>query len=210
MSLLNIDLNADRALIAVDTSAISLEGGAGVMERSKLLHLPHANLVLAARGELVFFSSFFERVCRAPGIVDFDALAASAKAALSEHKQVLLAHMRAAGFDDLDEGCKHEISLIGYSLSAGAMRCATWVYDRASADWLERISGTGLVSPWDPSWARELPDTDTWQAMRLLAQLQVEKMRELRERGAIAIGGRLLLAELTRDAYSLRSVCDLP
>lgn len=208
MSLLNIDLNAERALIAVDTHALSLEGG-GVLDRSKLLHLPHANLVLASRGELVFLSTFFERMCRAPGSTDFDSFVAGAALALRDHKQQLLAYAQAVGVDEMPEVSQHEVSMVGFSASAGAMRCATWVYDRFASAWSERVSSAGLVSPWEASWG-PLPDTDSWQSMQLLAMNQVERFHEQRAAGSIAIGGRLLLAELTRNTYSLRTLCDLP
>src|SRR5690606_39439156 len=55
---------SDRALVAVDTDGRSYDGSK--FEFSKLLALPHANMVLACRGERVFFSQVFNRLHCAP------------------------------------------------------------------------------------------------------------------------------------------------
>ena len=54
MSILNVWMSADRALVAVDTLGLEADGKT-FDECSKLYVLPHSNLVIAGRG-LVSFS----------------------------------------------------------------------------------------------------------------------------------------------------------
>lgn len=197
MSLLNVHIKPARALIAVDTQA-QVFGSDGRTEASKLLLMPHLNIVMAARGDLAFFSMVFSCAHRSPANHDFDQLAAD----MSDSLPVILKQhgvaMSTWGIDPC--GVESEICIVGWSRKL--CRMAGMTYERWPG---QQEFTTTEIDPWrigpNAQWSTT-PAVDTIEAMQSVARDQVKFMRKHHPQAAI--GGRLLVAELTRDAMTIR------
>jgi len=112
----------------------------------------------------------------------------------------------AARLPDEIRYAKQEIALVGWSQREGAMIATSWdrpagAGQRFVVDQLDRS-----VAPWESEWGEAIePRTD--HDMLQLARVQVSRFR-VAHPGA-PIGGRLLVAELTRNAVSVREVGQL-
>lgn len=202
MSLLNVWVSPARALIGVDTAAKAPKHQA--IEASKLLHLPHSNLVLASRGEISFLGMVFGQIHRATSTLDFDQLEVDLPTALPVMLAEYLAFAQSHGVDR--SGLESEIALVGWS--ERRQRIAGMAYQRCPG---KQEFDAAEIDPWrigpNADWPKPPPPPDCVLFHQMIARDQVKFMREAHPE--CAIGGRLLVTELTRDSYSVRTVCEL-
>lgn len=201
MSLLNVWVSPARALVAVDT--LCNVGASATIHASKLLVLPHANLVLAGRGDLVMFAALVNQVQLQSESVDIDTLAAriagmldSAVAARNEYAT------------KLGHGCSFEAGeyvLVGWSKSQN--RVIGIACERLQG---ERYARCYPIEPWriapDAEWENP-PPVHSVAAMETVARQQVAFQREVLP--SAAIGGQLHVAHIMRDAITVTRVCSL-
>lgn len=190
MSLMNCFISNDRALVAVDTAVT-------VGEASKLAILPHANTVLAMRGEVMFFGQVHAalNLCHVNG---FDGLAEVMPQIFAQ------VYAQRQAFIDKHPFAGIEIALVGWSTALGRMQGVR--YERWPDDKGPRITP---IVPWslspNPGYTPDTPP-DSAERMEAIAKDQVRVLRQL---PMVVAGGRLLVAELTHDAASVRTVADL-
>jgi hypothetical protein len=200
MSILNCSVSERRALVAVDTH-VQKNGGAST-HGPKLFVVPHANLVLAVRGDVIFGNELAGHLHLGP-VADFDE-AAAVMPSLLDHAFAAYSRLRKEHGDVPWSGS--EIALVGWSKRAARMQGIRW--ESWPGDQLFKVTP---IEPWslspNASWP-ELPAApDTAAKMEALARDQLRFIRT--HFPGAAIGGRLLVAEITRDAVNVRTVADL-
>lgn len=122
MSLLNVVILPDRALIMVDTLAVSPVCGTE-FETSKVHLLPFENVVLCSRGELGFVRSLYVQLLALRGDHSFDTLSNSL---LSMANTLLPAYLSQCEADNVkpEHTDKQELLLVGWSQQRNAPRAA--------------------------------------------------------------------------------------
>jgi hypothetical protein len=209
MSLINVFLSSSKALIGVDTEGSDPKTGQFITI-SKMVHLPHANVVMAGRGTqgflMLLFLMVIETDARAQSEGDFDSLVKSMPEIFANTYKLIDAN-RPHGVDStiLDD---QQIVLAGWSNLLNRMHaiCCTKRGPGGEIEMVE-IEEPGYIMPWDDNWG-EAPEGDDHRAMMALALAQTRHVKQ--ESPGTAMGGRLLVAELTRHSMSFSSACDLP
>jgi hypothetical protein len=106
---------------------------------------------------------------------------------------------------NIDEFPGSAIFLVGWSNARNRMTCIRWSRWPADSGFAESVIDPASINP-ETGNAHEVPVADA--DMEKLAREQVAYTRSL-ENGAYDCGGRLLVAELTRDTISVRTIADL-
>lgn len=204
MSLLNFAVQEDVGLLCVDTTTRSDDGS--YSERSKMLHLGHINGVVACRGDIKFLAVLFTGLGFDPP-TDFDALLETWPQRLATATEPYLQYVKqpAPGADPVP--CF--VALLGWSHSHGRPVCHTAVRGSAAEPFKVKAAccSVGPIPdcPVPNLTAMQLPDAV--RAMDALVREQVSKVR--RDLPGAPIGGRLLLAEVTREGTSIRELATL-
>lgn len=178
MSILNVLVTPKRALIAVDTDSLDLDGSRSNF--SKLLTIPHARVVLAIRGDRRFLFDMFKAYFLGTRLENFDQVIEAAPSMLAS---VL------TGFREEGAHGKYQLVIAGWSPKRG--RVAGWYYlgDIDSDDCDIEELGARII-PWE--FPDQAPVPSSPETVQAIAARQVDW---LRARGA-AGGGNLLLATL--------------
>lgn len=206
MSLVIAHLAADRALLAVDTFAGSTAGWAAVGE--KMLPLPAHHCILAMRGVTQALPALaFELACAL--VRDFDEILEFLPAALRGGRNVLRVAAEARGLElTTADALGYELAAVGWSPKRSTMVGVTYRFDAVSQAFAEipidRWRVHGAEEEWLP-FPADAPDTA--ERMQAFAEWVVRNSRA--RRPDLALGGRLLLAELTRDSMTIKTQCDL-
>ncbi len=199
MSILNVYLRRDAALVGVDTEGASLNGAFN--QCSKMLPIPHASAVLACRGSSVILACTFVQML-ITDCDDFDALAArfpdAANRASKKLYGPLMRHIRKADFRMGDE-----LVLIGYSPSRKRMRAIELLRDSGECAFKADETEGHYVTPWHPSLA-DMPYPVDLLSMGEMAQAQVNLIKK--ENPKFAAGGNLLIAELFENRMTFRKL----
>jgi len=189
MSLLNAWIMRDEALVAVDSDGVDRDGGR--MPTSKLLTIPHLNVVMGLRGQLAFLGLLFLR-CISAGLDSYDELVA----ALPE----MLVHVDDACPESLivQTNIGNELVVAGWSVRRGRMAGRLFF----KRDGMEAFQGSEIesffVSPWD----RSMPDIPkTPAAVEKISRAQVRWMRQSFPNAAC--GGKLITAVTTRKGVTV-------
>lgn len=204
MTVCNVWISAERAMVSVDSMCEHPDGSCG--ERSKLFLVPHALAVLSGRGRIDYLAAVLQRIAVDGG--NFDEVADSMPSTMHSAQESMVA----AGVKEIGG---QVFWWVGYS--ARSRRILAWRYERPCSTApievrsLPRSGAAGAtLSPWEPSEQGEPPcePDDDAGALRL-ARLQVSHWQP-RSR---AFGGRLLVAEINaaegkRPSISLRDVGD--
>lgn len=204
MSLLNLAVQKEVGLLCVDTTTQSEDGS--YCERSKMLHLGHINGVVACRGDIHFLVFLFAGLGIEPP-TDFDALLESWPRRLAAATEPYLQQVRQPAPSADPVGCF--VALLGWSRARGRPVCHKAERESASDPFeIETANcSVGPVPDYPPLDLTVMQVPDAIRTMEALAYDQVRKMR--RERPSYPIGGRLLLAEVTREGTSIRELATL-
>lgn len=192
MSIVNITIGKDRALVGCDTACQYGDDLDDRGEMSKLLVLHGSGGVLAYRGKRAMFERIFTRLLfgREPG--DFDALLAC-----------LPMVIRTSGSTPSTIDLQLELYAVGWSVSRGRMAGAVYVIDAAGA------LTDAQVDTWQCANSPEVPEDpdpllDSPAAMFGHAQRQTAYGK--REFPGQAIGGRFFVADVTRERITVAAV----
>lgn len=213
MSLLNIYLAAHRALVGVDSACglmpgqtmedwceANAPGQLPPAELSKLWPIAHAGAVIACRGTALFGLEVF---CAASMLPSVDAIEDSMGELLSRISAANDARHAAAQMPHEIRYAKQEIALVGWSQREGAMIATVWERAAGPGQSFEVDQVDRFTAPWETEWGEAIePRTD--HDMLQLARAQVPRFRAAHP-GA-PIGGRLIVAEVTRGAVAVREV----
>lgn len=216
MSLLNVYLAAHRALVGVDTACGAMPGDAVAQwvaraapgqqmppHVSKLFPIVHADAVIAARGAHTFLLDVIGPAAACGSVDELEDMLPKIIEAAD------LAHANRCKYFGLPADVTHaaqELVLVGWSAREGGM-IAT-VFERKagqrSAFTVDQVEA--WAAPWETSYGQAIePRTD--HDMLQLARAQVSHFR--RDHPGAPIGGRLIVAEVTRDAIAIRQAGEL-
>lgn len=187
MSILNVLLQADQLLVAVDTLAEDARTGAQ-SSGAKLLLIPQHNLVMAARGSTQFFLRIYELALQASFRADFTMEQLSAELGLVVD-QLWPNYVRAAAEARLPiEKLGTELVLGGWSPKRGRMVATAYAKSDSSRPTIVQQLNGGMASPGEPLRGRSdsFASEDVLAAGRLQANYLNEQM------GRQVAGGRLL------------------
>lgn len=212
MSLLNLYLAAHRALVGVDTAmglhpdpevqpwAQTQDCSALPAHVSKLYPIAHSGALLAGRGTIPFF---LDVVGMASMVETFDQLEDRMPALLRQVAAIDAARVASAPLPDHVKFPKRQILLVGWSQREGAMVATLYECQAGQGQTFEAEPVDLLQAPWDAEQGQAIePRSD--HDMLQLARVQVSYVRATQP-GA-PIGGRLIVAEVTRGAIALREV----
>lgn len=194
MSLLNVHVTAERALVAVDTDGIDCIGTVGHFNFSKLLHLVSTNVVLAGQGDRRFLLDAFAMIFLAQGNVDYDVIVDSFPGMLAK----MASGARQQGAPDI----RYSLAVVGFSPKEERI-CGRWYEGVVTSDQFEIVSLGSRISPWESQEKPPIPDS---------VENNIELAREqtaFHKTHGHAGGGKLILAELTHGGMTIRHVCDL-
>ena len=217
MSLANVYVEHDRALISVDTLASRMDGQFPVVgnvadalklldsgiHASKMAHLVHINAVMAHRGDSLLASIALSGLHMAMP-QSFDA-AVEAMPQLLAHAYAQAVALRKQQFG-IDHFHGAEVILVGWSDALNRMQAVRWVRWPQDKGFTASPVGRALLLP-DAEWEQTPEAPDTAERMEAVARDQVAYVRC--KHPGYNCGGRLLLAELTRDSLSVRTIADL-
>lgn len=210
MSLANLYVAEDRALIGVDTAAGPVRSGqsesVGSRGRSKLLHLPHSNLVVAGRGFLDILNCVFGLMVVSDH--DFDSAASALPDMLGLTRQAVEESWCDLSADLAEVDTRLGGYLVGWSQSAARMSCIRFEMSlRVAEPTIEPArSNFYWVAPIDPFTGgdgRQMVVPSNYEAMLRIARTQTRWGQE--NRPEVAIGGRLVFATLTRHTLTIES-----
>lgn len=203
MSLLNLVLERDRAVVAVDTLCrVGTPDGSALANKGKLFLLPHARMALAGRGDIRVLASLHLASLCSPGELDIDSIGPS----LGQAAQHVVIELQRA--DPLWRFVEAELVAVGWSASREAMVAFAAVRNAGDADFRTVEITSTMLGP-DPSCPTPA-NLATPEAMEWLSRQQVKRFRSLVGDDAGVIGGRLLFAEIRRDSQRVRELGDLP
>lgn len=210
MSIANITIERDRALIAFDTKGGLMQIPAAQqfkdapLAATKAYFLPHANTVMATLGDAMFATYVYMNLALslAP---DFDHLVevmpqvfGNAYTATLQSRKLLF------GVDVPFPGSA--LMLVGWSKAIARMTCVRWSRWPGDKVFTPTHIGESSINPE----IEVMPDVPhDAGAMATVARAQVESMRRRFPKGEYVVGGNLLLTELTRDTCTTRVIADL-
>lgn len=220
MSLVNVYMERDRALIGFDTLAchmpipatISVADASEVARKfdgdahmSKCGFIACPNVAIASRGDAMA-AVLVQQTLQLSMSKDFDALVEILPQALANaYAQATAFRKQRLGIVD-DYGV--EIVLVGWSPALNRMHGVHWVRWPTGKGFTSSQVGKVLILP-DAEWEQTPGVPDTPEKMEAIARDQVAYVRRKYPDHEYDCGGRLLLAELTRDTMSVRVVADL-
>ena len=198
MSLVNVWIEQNKALVAVDTNGLGLVETGENEEWSKLLTIPHIGAVFAARGQRLTFINLFAQCSFAFNGLTFDHLIESLPSLIKSVISLTPNDMK-----DMD--MTTDVYVIGWSPKQQRISAYQYNINIAEQRWSAseitncRIAPGGNIS--------SVPVLDTIEAMVDIANKQITYVRE--EFPGTPIGGRLLIAEITKDSISIQTVSNL-
>jgi len=215
LSIANIVVARDKALIGFDTKsafmatpvsggfAAALKLAEGGAHTSKCMFLPHANVAMPTLGDNLLANYAFSMLQLRPDLVDLDKMAEAMPEILAEaHRQAVFIRKQQWGTDKFPGSA---IFLVGWSNALGRMECVRWTrWPADSAFKAEQVRHVSL----NPETGNEHDTPFTDADMEALAREQVAYARGL-PNAEYDCGGRLLIAELTRDTLNVRTVANL-
>ncbi|NJD24075.1 MAG: hypothetical protein FIB06_01580 [Betaproteobacteria bacterium] len=201
MSICNVFVNDDHALVAVDTEGEHLDGT--YQECNKLVVLPLQNTVVAFRGTSLLFT-VVSAMLLGPGAKDYDGLADSIPGMITH----AMAQLRQMGANTKAIG-PAEFLAVGHSLAKGRILGSAFEHRPGS-----QLKTTPVTQQWySPFFGVEsiqqlgiVADRD---GLTALALDQVRRVRENPMPGSTA-GGRLIIAEVRKGSITCDEACVLP
>jgi len=213
LSIANIVVGHDKALIGFDTKsafmatpmgsvAAAFKAVDGEAHTSKCFFLPHANIAIPTLGDNLLATIVFERLQLRPDLIDLDGMIQAMPEILATAYDGVMAQRQALGITQFPGSA---IFLVGWSNALGRMECVRWTrWPTDSAFKAEQVRHES-INP-DTGRKYDVPITDA--EMEKIAREQVAYARGL-PNAEYDCGGRLLVAELTRDTLNVRTVANL-
>jgi hypothetical protein len=203
MSLINVFLTPSKALIAVDTQA-SDPAAEGFISVDKMVHFPRLNVVMAGRGTQGFLLVLSIMVPQFRGS-NFDSLAKAMPGIFDDAYNAMIASQPKG--TDPSSFANQEIVLVGWSGMLNRMRALVYAKREPGADiGVTEIEDPGYMMPWEDRWGAP-PEGSDRRAMIDLSLAQTRYVKQ--ESPGTAMGGRLMLAELTRHEMSFNAAAEL-
>jgi hypothetical protein len=208
MTILNIFVRSDRALIGMDTMVVNTESGER-SEASKFGLLAESNVFIGWRGDRVTGAIVYAECMAARSYVDFDALA-------PEMPRLILETLKVRQDQRIAQGAPPEVlvsphchslqlAMVGWSKQENQMRGTLYskMADQEDVQ-VEAIPSAGIIAPGD------LVDPSLREPVSSISAM--ERISKLQYRAAIrssdvlggGFGGVLLLVELERDQARIR------
>lgn len=203
MSIVNVFMSAESALIGVDTEG-TLPDGSHV-EGCKMIFLPHLSAVVAFRGLDAVLA------CASPSIIcytgKFDDLAAVMKEIVLGAVRMATEHI---GADRRNQACAANFVLVGYSPMAGRMVGHAYVKNPDSPAIDELRDFPQLYGPFFG--VEEIEKLKIRADRAGMVALAMDQCRMVRERGPsdMPAGGRFLITEVRNGSISTEHVCNFP
>lgn len=197
MSILNLWLAPDHALVGVDTDGVDPAGRH--MSCSKLLPIVHLNAVLAGRGNLTLLGCTFVQLMVSE-LGDFDALADRLPAMVQKAFKGTIGGFPLRFIQRAAYQAGDEIILVGWSPRLDRPRAVEVTRAPGASSFTVEETKLEYVAPWDESIADAPSPSDAWN-MRRLAGAQVALLK--RTDPAAAAGGSLIVAELRRGQMNI-------
>lgn len=185
MTLCNVWLEQDRALVAVDTTSLS---HVGPYESSKLAILPHAHCVLTMRGSGWIFVQIVGSLIMAAGPIDHDSIADLIPAICNQcaaNRPPQLVGWQAA----------LELRVVGWSEQRKRMAASLFVINLEAGTCVRHDITRCQVAPA----MNPVSSFGDLEGMMELSRKQVTA-----NSGAPGFGGHLLVAELTPDSVTIK------
>lgn len=212
MTCLNLWIEDDHALLAVDTATMALatsEHGR-TFHSSKFALLPHAGVALAFSGWSGLFQQLMHQAGLESDLHDYD----SARGCLGRLADFSMRHQLqlVAGLPEEQRRVmlaaidRQELLLVGWSERAQRVEATRFTQTSTDRGFeASTIDGQFFVSPWDDvHCALPAGPFDTPGAMQALMQRQVAFALRHRSHLAAAFGGNILTAEITRESIQIR------
>jgi hypothetical protein len=217
MSLLNVAIRPEFALVLVDTATAPIAGApkdlllaafhAGSNTFCKGFSVPSRGVFIAGRGNPAFFSLVAMSVLVTPGD-GFDDLVPLLPTYLAQRRADLCNMLHMASVDANGPAIENEIAVVGWSEAAGEMRGVVFACGDSASDFdrEDLVPGQSYCAPWAEGWGA-MPDMPEERGeAAALALRQAERMRA--DMPAGAIGGRMLCTEVRRWGMSTELVCE--
>lgn len=201
MSLIIAAVSRDRAIVAVDTLGYGQATG-DFHEFSKLIPIPHANVIVAARGQRMFLIYFHAEINCAMGPVSYDRLLQDVGPIADQVFENTKAQVEGAGFPLIEA----ELAIVGWSDSEQGFVGMTLVRTQNAVSFECKRMKFGHVAPW----SQELGPCELTldkSAFIAIARRQVEFSKRVFP--GQPIGGRLIAAEITKGRMTIESAAEL-
>lgn len=211
MSITNIVIEQDRALIGVDTLGGFMDQAASLMSEGerqdrhvcKFSLLPQISSAMTSRGD-AWMTALVRQQLDLSLARSFDDAAHMMPAFLTAAYDQVMAIRKQQ--HSIDQFYGAEVVLVGWSPTAKRFEGMRWYrYPTDAAFIPKRLEKMGLFPEIDRIEAVEVPDTPA--KMEAVARRQVAWAR--RDGKQYPCGGKLLMVELTRDAVNVRTIADL-
>jgi len=209
MTIANIVVERDRALIGVDTLAAYMPQGHGIVPESerrdrqttKVWLYPHANMAMTGRGD-VSLMAYVRLFLDHAAVRDFDHAVELMSSALPTAFQMAMTQRKQGTGLDVFPGV--DLVLVGWS-RVMCFKGRRWLRRPEDTDFQASNIDTWLALPEVDRVERVLvPTTD-----RGMEDLARKQMAWANENYPGTCGGRLMVYELTPEAISVRTVADL-
>lgn len=198
MSLVNFRVDSDRALIAVDTIAGTSNFK---IHANKMFPIPHAGLIVCGRGSHEFLKEVAGLCALLSGIDEVRELLPHALPhllTLVRIKALLLLKYRREVME------AQEVYVFGWSDAKNEMTVIAFKKERGSREF---SIDEDIYESVAPKLNREFPPLDSVEALMRVAAEQVRDA--MQDDPSKHIGGRLIVAELTREACKVRCAGDI-
>ena len=205
MSIVQVFVTDDRALIGVDTEAQRLDLDIGFYEAPKLYALPHINAVLTGRGSVFFMSTLFSIICNCK--VDFEELKAKLKDLATITFDQVTKNLTQYGVTDHSLFVAQSAVLVGWWPKLGGFHGVEVDQTNLNDGFQTLNVGQRYIKP-GHFILDQFPTPTAPEAMAKIAAAQVDLIRH--QYPNAAAGGRFIVAELTREGMSIREASKFP
>lgn len=199
LSIVNVRVWPDRALVFVDTAGRNQETGQ-IHDISKLHVFPHINAVLAGRGISVFITAMYSACSELGG--SFDSMAERMPQTLAMVFDGFVQHMLQHGFDAAAGVDVQEIVFVGWSDQSGRVIGHHYRQETISSGFAHSTINCSLISPWHESIPNlpllTLENAVDWANAQVLMQNEIVPGQ--------ATGGSLIDAEITQQSIKVSNV----
>ena len=198
MTILNVSLYPERALVTMDTRIQNTLAGS-YSYGSKMFPIVHANILIACRGDRILGEVAFQWYVGREAC-DFDSIARS----LSQ--DVVTIAERYASLPGIHVG-GNELVIVGWSDKERSMQGINCTRPDFESPFSIARMDTGHIAPILTEDLRHIQCADEVEYLIEIARAQTRQVRN--EQPGFPIGGRLILADMTRDRMEIQPIADL-